>query len=364
MRKILISGIILFLFCVIISPVYAGLSDVFRLKKHETINISNSFFSFYVPEKLTGLYEVKKTKFGIYMYDKPSKKAGFGGFAFGIQLFEKPSDHAMMPGSKKVGEFEDKKGVIYDVVLHHPTDVQYDYVNQKSASYDVLYDYADVVVKNIKPKNNCKYYYQRGAKGKGLYNNILEKHLTAIKEKWDSIRLEKEDMSYMYNVIALSGKSAAEKIGYTYFDINGDGIEELLIGEIADGDWKGIVYDLYTMVNRKPVHVISGGSRDRYYVCDGYFICNEYSGGAYESGMLVYILTENSTELFPQVGFKYDGYTNKENPWFISYDFANDKWQEVDEDFYNQRKSTFDKYERFDYIPLGNYTEDLKNKKD
>lgn len=352
MRKNLV--IIFLVFCTTILSVNADIKKGFCLKKQEQINISNRFFSFYVPVRLREQCIARKTKYGIYMYDKPSKKAGFGGFVFGVQMFKNPSDHAMMPGSKKVGEFEDRKGIVYDMVLHHPTDVQYDYVDKKSESYDALYDYADFAVKNIIPNKGCKYFYARGTKGEDLYGEILQKHVTAIKEKWDSTKLEKENMSYMYNVLAHSDKNVLKKTGYAYYDVNGDGIEELLIGEIADGAWKGIVYDMYTMVNRKPVHVVSGGARNRYYVCDDYFICNEYSGGANESGKLVYILVENSTELYPQVGFKYDGYTNRENPWFISYDFANDKWKEVKEDFFNERKSTFDRYERFNYTPLAN----------
>ena len=141
------------------------------------------------------------------------------------------------------------------------------------------------------------------------------------------------------------------KIGYTYYDVNDDGIEELLIGEIAQGDWKGVIYDIYTMVNRKPVHVVSGGTRNRYYVCNDVFLCNEYSSGALESGWDVYILVENSTELFPQVSFKYDGYEDKNNPWFISYS-TEKKWEKVPEKLFKERKSTFEKYKRFDYSPL------------
>ena len=153
-------------------------------------------------------------------------------------------------------------------------------------------------------------------------------------------------MSYMYNL--------TDKIGYIYYDINVDGIDELLIGEIADGDWKGVIYDIYTMVDRKPQHVISGGSRNRYYVCDNSFICNEYSSGANESGVRVFNLVENSTELFPQVSFKYDGYTNKNKPWFLSYgsNVEEDRWENVDEKTFKERKSVFEKYERFDFIPL------------
>ena len=107
------------------------------------------------------------------------------------------------------------------------------------------------------------------------------------------------------------------------------------------------------MVNRKPKHVVSGGERDRYYVCDGSFICNEYSGGAMESGVQVYNLVENSTELFPQINFKYDEYENPKQPWFIAY--SDNKWENISENKFNERKKTFEVYERFDFIPFKNF---------
>ena len=70
--------------------------------------------------------------------------------------------------------------------------------------------------------------------------------------------------------------------------------------------------------------------------------------------MSVYILVENSAELFPQVSFKYDGYTNPNKPWFISYgdDINKDSWENMDEKELEERKSVFDRYIRFDYTPL------------
>lgn len=161
-------------------------------------------------------------------------------------------------------------------------------------------------------------------------------------------------MSYMYSVLATNNEDVLNKVGYTYYDVNGDGIEELLIGEITKGEWKGIVYDIYTMINRKPTHVTSGGNRNRYFVCNDSFICNEYSSGAQESGVRVYTLLENSTELFPQVSFKYDWYTNKNKPWFLSYSAPseNETWENVDEKTYKERKAVFKKYIRFEYTPL------------
>ncbi len=272
-----------------------------------------------MPEKTKNTYKAEIKKDRICIYDKASKKAGFGGFAFGIKAYKNPADHAVLPGSKKLGELTDKKGELYDIVLKHPTDVQYDYTKSSTApeAFKTLYDLGETIT--IQGVKGAKYFKAQGTKGEDLYKDILKKHITAIQEKWDSVKLEKENMSYMYNVIALQKSgNVLNKIGYAYYDANADGIDELFIGEITKGKWKGIVYDMYTMVNRKPEHVVSGGSRNRYFVCDGTFICNEYSSGAKENGYRIYALVENSTTLYPQVSFKYDGYTTPKKPWFIS----------------------------------------------
>ena len=312
----------------------------------------NKLFSVMLPEELNGVYETQIKKDKISFYHKSSKKAGFGGFAFGIKAYKNPADHAFLPGGKKIGELTDKKGQLYDIVLKHPTDVQYDYTksNEAPETFKLLYNIGEVV--NIQGIKGSVYRKNQGTKGKDLYGEVLQKHIKAINEKWDSTKLEEENMSYMYNVLASTNKNVLDKIGYTYYDVNADGIEELLIGEITGGEWKGIIYDMYTMVNRKPKHVISGGSRNRYFVCDDVFVCREYSSGANESGWLVYVLNENSTELYGQVGFKYDGYNNPKNPWFLMYGFSDENWENVSENVFKERKQVFEKYERFDYIPL------------
>ena len=313
--------------------------------------IKTKLFSLTIPENLNNSYTIKKERDRISVYHKASKKAGFGGFAFGIKAYKNPADHAFLPGGRKIGELSDKRGNLYDMVLKHPTDVQYDYTKrtEPSETYKLLYELGNNV--EIKGVNGSKYFKNQGMKGKDLYSNILKKHQTAINEKWDSTKLEEENMSYMYNVL-----NDKNKIGFAYYDVNADGIDELLIGEIAEGAWKGVIYDIYTMVNRSPKHVISGGTRNRYYVCDDSFICNEYSSGAMESGVRVYNLVENSTELFPQVNFKYDGYKHSDSPYYISY--SDEKWENVSERAYNERKKVFEKYERFDFIPLNKFSAD------
>lgn len=338
---------ILLLFVVLVTNISVYAAD----KCADTV-IKNRLFSVTIPSCMTGEFSKKVKKDCISIYHKQSERAGFGGFAFGIRAYKNPADHAEMPGARKIGELTDKKGRLYDIVLKYPTDVQFDYTKGEKApeSYKSLYDLGEVV--EIKGVKGSAYHKNQGMKGEDLYKDILKKHIIAIKEKWDSNKLEKEQMSYMYNV--LSGKDTLNKIGYVYYDVNGDGIEELLIGEIAKGNWKGVVYDMYTMVNRKPQHVVSGGTRDRYFVTNNVFVANEYSSGALESGVNIYILIENSTELFPQVCFKYDGYKNRKKPWFLSYGNGkdDDRWENVSETVYKERKRVFDKYVRFEYIPL------------
>ncbi len=319
--------------------------------------VKNKLFSVRLPEELKGIYQAKTDKNTIYFYHKESKKAGFGGFAFAIRAYKNPSEHAVLPGSRKIGELTDKKGILYDMVLKHPTDVQYDYTKSPKApeTFKLLYEYGEIA--DVKGGKGVTFHKNQGMKGADLYKNILKKYVNILKEKHDSDWYEKHEMSYMYNVISQGLKkdeNLLDKIGYAFYDVNADGIEELFIGEIAQGDWKGVVYDIYTMVNRHPKHVVSGGERDRYFVCDDAFLCNEYSQGAGESGIRVYNLVENSTELFPQVAFKYDSYTNPKQPWFISYgsDINDDKWENMEQKEILKRKSVFDRYIRFDYIPL------------
>lgn len=333
---------------------FATVNATFQFNNSANLTAKCKLFSIAIPSELKGQYKAITKSNSIALYDKASKKAGFGGFAFAVQAYENPAAHAVMPGSVKIGELTDRHNKLYDMVLIHPTDVQYDYTKSTKPpiEYKQLYDLGDIV--QIQGRNGSKYNKDQGMKGKDLYYKILQKYITAIKERWDSKRLESEDMSYMYNIIP-EDTSRLNKVGYAYYDVNGDGIDELLIGEIAQGNWKGVIYDMYTIVNREPKHVISGGSRNRYYVCNNSFVCNEYSNGAGESGTRVYILVENSTELYPQVSFKYDIYTNKANPWFITYDILSNKWNNVSENIYNERKSVFNNYLRLEYNPLKSF---------
>lgn len=317
---------------------------------------SNALFSLTIPTEYAGLYEVEVRDLEIDVYHKASREANCGGFTFGVFVSDDPSQYSYLPGGRKVGELTSGDGTLYNVYLDHPTDVQYDFMSEESTeSYRKLYGADEEILQSMKSTDGGVFVYGGGTKGADLYGDVLAKYVQAITEEWDPERLEAEDMSSMYYQIRMNSEGdPLEQIGFAYHDVNSDGIEELLIGEIAEGDWKGVIYDVYTMVNREPAHVVSGWARNRYYAYEYSFLCNEWSGGAALSGWTLYDLVPNSTELYPQVAFKYDGYENADQPWFIAYgiDIENNVWENVTEEKFNERKATFEDYLRFDYTPL------------
>ncbi len=319
----------------------------------KSTTIKNSLFSITLPENIKDSYIKSTSKDSIMIYHKDSKQTGFGGFAFGIKAYKNPNDYAQETGTTKIGELTDKKRMIYDVVLLRPTDVQYDSENDMPKSYEVLYNLAD----NIKISGNSGsvYYKNKGTKGKDLYKDVIKKHITSIREKWDSKKLTSENMSNMYNVTAQIGKDVLNKIGYAYYDINNDGIEELLIGEISTGENKGIIYDIYTMVDRKPNHVVSGNYKNRYFVCNDYFVCDEFAEDDEEYGTIVYFLTENTTNLLRQLEYRYDEKRDKEKPWFVSYGIDKGVFEYVSKEVFYEKRNSLSKYKKFDFIPLSEF---------
>lgn len=315
----------------------------------------NEIFGITMPEDLDGKYIINSRKNGYSVYDKEANDAGFGGFAFSVFAYGKPSDYAGGM-DEKVGEIKKDGDTLYDVVVEYPSDVQYDYTKYEDSmpeSYEMLYNGAEDIIKTLEPFDG-DFEWEAGCKGEDLYTEVLDKYVQAIKEEWDSNKLEKEDMSPEYNAIKVAtGGEAIKNVGYAFHDTNHDGIDELLIGEIAQGDLKGTVYDIYTMVDRKPAHVLSGSGRDRYYVMEYGMILNEYSGGADLTGWQSYDIEPNTVNLLPQLGVKKDGYENKDKPWFVNFGEP-EEWENIDEEQFDDYKSRF-KYLRFGFTPLSEY---------
>lgn len=313
--------------------------------------VSCSLFSITLPAGAD--YVVEKDKNSISVYDREAKESEWGGFAFNVTAYEKPSDYYGMMDAK-IGEMKTSGGKVYDIVVRYPSDVQYNVekYSEMPVNYESLYYGSEDILKTLKAKNGGSYAAGAGMKGEDLYGDVLVKYKKALSEKWDSNKLEDEDMSAVYYQIAQSEKgSMLNKIGYAYSDLNGDGIEELLIGEVTKGSKSNMVFDIYTMVDRKPVHAASGWYRSRMYIFEHGMIANVYSSSAFESGVRVLEVVHNEAELSTQQDFRYDYSADEENPWFIYY-LDDEEGEKVSEEDFNQRMSNYGDYIHIDFTPF------------
>ncbi len=307
--------------------------------------ITTDLFEVTIPDEFSGIFEAEVSEGRVDIYHKASREAGYPGLIFAIWARKSPSEYAGGPYYKK-GEIFGNEGDFYDVVKGEATEVQWDYNQDMPEDFDKLYNAADSIIENIKATNGT-FVYGAGMKGEDLYEYPIAALIEALQNGYDAAKLEEMEYSpEYYGIMQNNGEDGLSKIGYAYMDVNVDGIEELFIGDMETG----AVYDIFTMVDRMPTHVISGGARDRYYVYNTSFIMNEYSGGALESGWTLYVLTNNSTELFPQWGYKYDGYEDEEKPWFSTYDLK--EWTPITEDEFTEAQKETESYVKLDFKPL------------
>ena len=138
------------------------------------------------------------------------------------------------------------------------------------------------------------------------YASVLTSYHTALKEEWKPGKLVEEGFSsiaaYCY------GEDTLDKIGYAFLDLDGDGIEELLIGAIGGDDFiRQQVFELYCMEGGVPKQVFTGMERNRYYLCregGSYIIINKGSSSASDSRWSYNVVREG--KLFPLYTIVYD----------------------------------------------------------
>ncbi len=108
-----------------------------------------------------------------------------------------------------------------------------------------------------------------------LYAPILEKYRTALSQDYDMGQLRDAGLNYM-----CAYHDDTSEIGYAFLDVDQNGIPELFIGEISEGDY---FFDYYTIIEGTSILVAQSSERDRYYLCADGAIANEGSSSAFDS---------------------------------------------------------------------------------
>ena len=89
-----------------------------------------------------------------------------------------------------------------------------------------------------------------------------------------------------------SGEDKLSSVGFIFTDLDGDGVKELLIGQISGDEFTDkVVYDAYTLKDGAPVQLFVSSERNRYYLYNGNLIANEGSSGADSSESSLFTLS-------------------------------------------------------------------------
>lgn len=154
-----------------------------------------------------------------------------------------------------------------------------------------------------------------GSKGEGIYQDVLERYVTAMEEDWDGEMLRLADMSALY----ATKSDAEEDVGYCFYDVDGNGNPELLIGDVSPSShYTGMIYDMYTLVEGSVFPVLSGRDNHRYFLCEDNEIELISSDGTDYRYNLYYEFDGATGKLQPREAIIYDTAFDEEKPWFYT----------------------------------------------
>lgn len=141
------------------------------------------------------------------------------------------------------------------------------------------------------------------------YETTLNKYVRAAEEGWSAETCSANEIS-----ILCAGLSA-DRLGFALLDLDGNGVQELIV---AMDDESQSILDLYTLSGGVPVRVLSSGDSSVYFLGEGSGIENI----VLESGSCTnYIFSRlNGAELIQEQILRFDTQKDPENPWFLGFD--------------------------------------------
>ena len=192
-----------------------------------------------------------------------------------------------------------------------------------------------------------------------VYTQQIERYYEAVSNQWDESTYFDHEMSslaaYYYEGNAL------DHVGFTFMDLNGDDIQELIIGAIKNAEQDPLVFEIWTLKNGEPVMLAQSGARNRYYMQyaeddDMWSVAYEAENGAANHAVYDLQLVDGAFEVIQGVIF--DAMANENDPWFMAYDLDWDTSNDVpiDEDTANAvLEASRNIYTAVEYLPYSLY---------
>ena len=181
------------------------------------------------------------------------------------------------------------------------------------------------------------------------YAGILDAYYTAVTQQPEFSDLPAGVNFDLYPFICQNS------LGFCYYDVNSDGVQELLIGPVGPDYSSAWIFDAYTVADGQCITLFQGYERDYLVLLSDGTLVNRSSSGAsvnsdvfshLEGGALVpfYSLIVNST-------------VNVDNPYFVSNggDMNSDPatWQYISQQEYEQISAAYEAQSvTLDYTPI------------
>ena len=189
-----------------------------------------------------------------------------------------------------------------------------------------------------------------------VYAQQIERYYTAISQQWDETACFDHELSPL--VTSYYDGKPLDNVGFTFMDLDGDGIWELIIGAIRNAEQDPLVFEIWALKNDEPVMLVQSGSHNRYYLQYAeednlWSVAYEAENGA--ANHAVYYLQLFEGEFSVTQGIIFDAAADEENPWFMTYDLDWDVSNDtpIDEDtanaVMNAGRNTYAPQEYFPY---------------
>ena len=154
-----------------------------------------------------------------------------------------------------------------------------------------------------------------------VYAQQIDRYYTAISQQWD-------ESTYMDNGMSPLAAQYCEgnpldNVGFTFMDLDGDGIWELIIGAIQNAEQNPLIFEIWALKNDEPVMIAQSGYHNRYYLQyaeedDLWSVAYEAENGA--ANYAAYYLQLQDGEFKVIQGIVFDALADEKNPWFMAYD--------------------------------------------
>lgn len=107
-----------------------------------------------------------------------------------------------------------------------------------------------------------------------LYAAVLDKYYQALSEEWETQTMLDASLNYLIST-GFGQTDLLDNYGYAFIDLDGDHIDELLIGRLSTEKQPHLmIYDMYTFTNGAPVQVFMSTEKDQYFLCSDRTIYN------------------------------------------------------------------------------------------